>query len=124
MNNGHIEAATILISFLIPKTGEEAVLNYTMRYLAVCYEREYSGSPVRANGDTYRSGVDRLVAAKNFDPPQTGNLLFAFYSRYTCQPPSTHGLSVHEPVDQVRIALGVDNCAPVLRRVRHARSGL
>ncbi len=123
LNNGHIEGRDDShIPFPIPKTGEEAILNYTMRYFGGGYEREYSWFPVRANGDTYRVGyVDRLVAAKNFDPPQTGNLLFAFYSRYT-SPATLDGTVylVHEPVDQVKESRSAWIYNSGLRRVRRA----
>ena len=73
MVQGHLEGReNSTIPFPIPKTGEEAIYNHTLRYIGGGYDREFAWFPVRANGDTYRVGfTERLVTAKNFEPVQT-----------------------------------------------------
>jgi hypothetical protein len=120
---GHIQGRDASnIPFPIPKNGEEAIHNHLLRYMGGGFERDYSWFPVRANGDTYRVGVtERMVFPKNFDPPQSGDLLFAFYAWYTA-PATLEGqvYLIHDPVDQVKQSRSAWIYNAGLRRVRRA----
>ena len=111
------------IPFPNPKTGEQAMMNFLMRYAGGGYDREYSWFPVRANGDTYRVGyTDRVVYAENIEPSQVSTgLQFAFTSAYTA-PPALAGTvyMVHEFTDPIKNprAAWVYNAGQ--RRVRRA----
>jgi hypothetical protein len=111
------------VPFPEPKTGEEAMLNFLLRYGGGGFEREYSWFPVRADGGTYRVGyADRVVYAENMDPPQTeSGLLLAFTSRYTA-PGSLAGTVylVHEFVDPIRQPRAAWVYSAAQRRVRRA----
>jgi hypothetical protein len=123
MNAGHIEGReSSTIPFPVPKTGEEAIHNHLLRYFGGGIDREYAWFPVRANGDTYRVGFnERLVSAKNFDPVQTGNMMFAFYGAFTA-PATLDGTVylVQEPMDQLKEARSAWIYNSGLRRVRRA----
>jgi hypothetical protein len=123
MNNGHIEGRdNSFIPFPVPKTGDEAINNHIFRYIGGGFDREYAWFPVRANGDMYKVGFsDRVIAAKNFDPPQGGNLAFAFYGLFTA-PATLDGTVylVHEPVDQIKEPRSAWIYNSGLRRVRRA----
>lgn len=111
------------IPFPQPKTGEEVMFNFLLRYSGGGYDREYSWFPVRANGDFYRVGyTDRVVYAENMEPSQVASgLQFAFVSQYTA-PPALAGTvyMVHEFKDPLKNprAAWVYNAGQ--RRVRRA----
>lgn len=123
LKDGHIEGRdATTVPFPIPRTGEEAILNHTLRYLGGGFEREFAWFPVRANGDTYRVGFsDRVVGGNNIDPAQGDNLHFALHAKYTA-PATLDGTVylVHEPVDQVKEARSAWIYNSGLRRVRRA----
>ncbi len=118
--SGHAKST---VPFPAPKTGEEAMQNFLLRYAGGGYDREYSWFPVRANGDSYRVGyTDRVVYAENIEPSQVGTgLQFAFISSYTA-PASLAGTvyMVHEFKDPIKNprAAWVYNAGQ--RRVRRA----
>jgi len=111
------------IPFPTPKTAEQAMFNFLLRYAGGGYDREYSWFPVRANGDFYRVGyTDRVVYAENITPSQVeSGLQFAFMSQYTA-PPALAGTvyMVHEFKDALKNprAAWVYNAGQ--RRVRRA----
>jgi hypothetical protein len=111
------------VPFPEPKSGEEAMLNFLLRYGGGGFQREYSWFPVRADGGTYRVGyADRVVYAENMDPPQNeSGLLLAFTSRYTA-PGSLAGTVylVHEFVDPIRQPRAAWVYSAAQRRVRRA----
>lgn len=123
MNNGHLEGReSSHIPFPIPKTGEEAIYNHTLRYAGGGFEREYAWFPVRANGENYRVGFnERLIGAKNFDPAQGGNFYMSFYGSFTA-PATLDGTVylVHEPLDQAKENRSAWIYNSGLRRVRRA----
>lgn len=123
MKGGHLEGReNSTIPFPIPKTGEEAIQNHSLRYFGGGIEREFAWFPVRANGDTYKVGFnERLVSAKSFEPAQMGNLLFSFYGAFT-SPATLDGTVylVQDPVDQVKEARSAWIYNAGSRRVRRA----
>lgn len=123
LRDGHIEGRdTSFVPFPIPKTGDEAIYNHTLRYIGGGFEREFAWFPVRANGDHFKvSFTDRVISAKNIDPPQGANLALAFYGAFT-SPATLDGTVylVHEPVDQVKEPRSAWIYNSGLRRVRRA----
>ncbi len=123
MKDGHIIGrVNSNVPFPVPKTGEEAIQNHILRYTGGGYDRTYVWFPVRSNGDTYKvTFVDRVVTAANFDPPQEGNMGFAYFGRFT-SPATLDGTIylVHEPIDQLKDARSAWIYNSGLRRVRRA----
>jgi hypothetical protein len=111
------------VPFPEPRSGEEAMLNFLLRYGGGGFEREYSWFPVRPDGGTYRVGyADRVVYADQMDPSQSDSgLLLAFTSRYTA-PGSLAGTVylVHEFVDPIRQPRAAWVYSAAQRRVRRA----
>jgi hypothetical protein len=111
------------VPFPQPRSGEEVMLNFLLRYGGGGFEREYSWFPVRPDGGTYRVGyADRVVYADHMDPPQTASgLLLAFTSRYTA-PGSLAGTVylVHEFIDPIRQPRAAWVYSAAQRRVRRA----
>ena len=110
------------VPFPIPKIGEEAIHNHILRYVGGSFDREYDSFPVRANGDTFKIGMaDQVVTASAFDPPQDGNLAFAYFARNT-SPAILNGtiFLVHEPIEPHKEARLAWIYNPSQRRVRRA----
>ena len=111
------------IPFPIPKSGEEAIYNFLMRYLGNGYEREYSWFPVRPGKKYYRVGFrDKGVMAQGMKPSQVDKgLNYAFYANFTA--PSTlvgTVYLVHDFVDTMKNRRAAWIYSAGARRVRRA----
>ena len=111
------------IPFPTPKTGEEAIYNFLMRYLGNGYEREYSWFPVRPGKKYYRVGFrDKGVMAQGMKPSQVSKgLNYAFYANFTA--PSTlvgTVYLVHDFVDTMKNRRAAWIYSAGARRVRRA----
>ncbi len=109
--------------FPTPKTGEEAIYNFLMRYLGNGYEREYSWFPVRPGKKYYRVGFrDKGVMAQGMKPSQVQKgLNYAFYANFTA--PSTlvgTVYLVHDYVDTMKNRRAAWIYSAGARRVRRA----
>lgn len=123
LRDGHIEGRdNSYVPFPIPKAGDEAIYNHTLRYYGGGFENEFAWFPVRANGDHFKVVfTHRAISAKNFDPPQGANLAFGLYAAFA-SPATLDGTIylVHEPVDQVKEPRSAWIYNSGLRRVRRA----
>jgi hypothetical protein len=111
------------IPFPNPKTGEQAIYNFLMRYLGNGYEREYSWFPVRPGKKYYRVGFrDKGVMAQGMKPSQVDKgLNYAFYANFTA--PSTlvgTVYLVHDFVDTMKNRRAAWIYSAGARRVRRA----
>ena len=111
------------IPFPSPKSGEEAIYNFLMRYLGNGYEREYSWFPVRPGKKYYRVGFrDKGVMAQGMKPSQVQKgLNYAFYANFTA--PSTlvgTVYLVHDYVDTMKNRRAAWIYSAGARRVRRA----
>ena len=111
------------VPFPTPKTGEEAIYNFLMRYLGNGYEREYSWFPVRPGKKYYRVGFrDKGVMAQGMKPSQVSKgLNYAFYANFTA--PSTlvgTVYLVHDFVDTMKNRRAAWIYSAGARRVRRA----
>lgn len=111
------------IPFPTPKTGEQAIYNFLMRYLGNGYEREYSWFPVRPGKKYYRVGFrDKGVMAQGMKPSQVAKgLNYAFYANFTA--PSTlvgTVYLVHDFVDTMKNRRAAWIYSAGARRVRRA----
>lgn len=111
------------VPFPVPKTGEEAIYNFLMRYLGNGYEREYSWFPVRPGKKYYRVGFrDKGVMAQGMKPSQVQKgLNYAFYASFSA--PSTlvgTVYLVHDFVDTMKDRRAAWIYSAGARRVRRA----
>ncbi len=91
------------VPFPIPRTGQEAIQNHTVRYQGGGFDRTYHWFPVRPNGDSYKVGFrEYRVWDQNFDQ-SVENRMASFLAFFT-NPPTLEGTIylVHEPIDQVK----------------------